>query len=84
MLAGGDNFTLTGRPLLQSDVVDVKATIIEKTIAHTRTNFKKKKRKQYMRINFHRAAQSMVRINSITINKDIDISASMKSEISAE
>lgn len=84
MLVGGDNFTLTGRPLLQSDVVDVKATIIEKTIAHTRTHFRKKKRKQYMRINFHRSAQSMVRINSINVNRDIDRNASMKPEISAE
>lgn len=72
MLAGGDQFTLTGRPLIKPGIVDVQATIIEKTIAHTRTTFKKKRRKQYMRIKFHRSAQTMLRINSITINNEID------------
>lgn len=69
LLAGSDNFTLTGRPLIQPNLVDVQATVIEKTIAHTRTTFKKKRRKQYMRIKFHRSAQSMIRINSITFNQ---------------
>lgn len=73
LLVGGDSFTLTGRPLVQSNVVDIQATVVEKTIAHTRTTFKKKRRKQYMRIKFHRSAQSMIRINSIRINPQIDI-----------
>ncbi|XP_031632197.1 39S ribosomal protein L21, mitochondrial [Contarinia nasturtii] len=76
LLAGGDSFTLTGRPLIQSNLVEVQATVIEKTIAHTRTTFKKKKRKQYMRIKFHRSAQSMIRINSIKIkNTQIDMNS---------
>lgn len=75
LLAGGDSFTLTGRPLVQSNIVDVQATVVEKTIAHTRTTFKKKRRKQYMRIKFHRSAQSMIRINSITIYPQIDTSS---------
>lgn len=73
LLVGGDSFTLTGRPLVQPNVVDVQATVVEKTIAHTRTTFKKKRRKQYMRIKFHRSAQSMIRINSIKINPQIDV-----------
>lgn len=75
LLAGGDSFTLTGRPLVQSNIVDVQATVVEKTIAHTRTTFKKKRRKQYMRIKFHRSAQSMIRINSIAIYPQIDTSS---------
>ncbi|XP_055305720.1 39S ribosomal protein L21, mitochondrial [Sitodiplosis mosellana] len=75
LLVGGDSFTLTGRPLVQPNIVDVQATVVEKTIAHTRTTFKKKRRKQYMRIKFHRSAQSMIRINSITINPQIDINS---------
>lgn len=73
LLVGGESFTLTGRPLVQSNLVDVQATIVEKTIAHTRTTFKKKRRKQYMRIKFHRSAQSMIRINSIKLNSQIDV-----------
>lgn len=72
LMVGGDKFTLTGRPLIQNGVADVQATVIEKTLAHTRTTFKKKRRKQYMRIKFHRSAQTMLRINSITLNNQID------------
>lgn len=81
LLAGGDKFTLTGRPLLQPNLVDVQATVIEKTIAHTRTTFKKKRRKQYMRIKFHRSAQSMIRINSITLNQTKMDTESSKMEL---
>lgn len=76
LLVGGENFTLAGRPLVQPNLVDVQATIVEKTIAHTRTTFKKRRRKQYMRIKFHRSAQSMIRINSININPQIDVNSS--------
>lgn len=72
---GGDNFTVTGRPLVQRNLVDVQATVIEKTLAHTRTVFKKKPRKNFRRIKFHRATQSMIRINSITLNPQIDTNA---------
>lgn len=72
LLAGGDDFTLIGRPLVQPGVVDVQATIVEKTIAHTRTVFRKKRRKNYMNIKFHRSSQTMLRINSITIKNEID------------
>lgn len=68
LIAGGDKFTITGRPLLKPGLVDVRATIVEKTIAHPKTTFKKKRRKQYMRIKWHRSALTLVRINSIAIN----------------
>lgn len=66
---------MTGRPLIQGNLVDVQATVIEKTLAHTRTVFKKKHRKNFRRIRFHRATQSMIRINSITLNPQIDTNA---------
>lgn len=68
---GGERFTIAGRPLMKRGLVDVQATIVEKTIAHPRTTFKKKRRKQYMRIKWHRSAQTLLRINSIKINNDI-------------
>lgn len=78
LLVGGDKFTVTGRPLIQRNLVDVQATVIEKTLAHTRTNFRKKPRKNYKRIKFHRSIQSMIRINSITLNPQIDMNAKQR------
>lgn len=72
LLAAGSDFSLIGTPLVQPGLVDVQATIIEKTLSHTRTHFKKKRRKQFMRINFQRAENTMVRINSINITKPVD------------
>lgn len=63
---------MIGRPIVSSEVVDVQATIIEKTLSHTRTHFKKKRRKQYMRINFCRTPTTMIRINSINFVEKVD------------
>ncbi|XP_035786972.1 39S ribosomal protein L21, mitochondrial-like [Anopheles albimanus] len=71
LLAGGSDFSLIGRPLLAPGLVDVQATIVEKTLSHTRTHFRKKRRKQYMRINFYRSQQTMIRINSIDITRKL-------------
>lgn len=65
MLAGCKDFTLFGRPILEPGTVDVQATVVDKTLSHTKTHFRKKRRKQYMRINFQRVYQTMLRINSI-------------------
>ena len=51
LLVGAADFTLIGRPLIERGLVTVHATIIEKTLSHTKTHFKKKRRKQYKRIN---------------------------------
>ncbi|EDS30930.1 39S ribosomal protein L21, mitochondrial [Culex quinquefasciatus] len=69
LLAGGKDFSLIGRPLVPAGLVDVQATIIEKSLSHTKTHFRKKRRKQYMRINFFRAQQTMIRINSIELSE---------------
>ncbi|XP_049292006.1 39S ribosomal protein L21, mitochondrial [Anopheles funestus] len=71
LLAGSKDFSLIGRPLLTPGLVDVQATIIEKTLSHTRTHFRKKRRKQYIRINFYRTQQTMIRINSIDITRKL-------------
>ncbi|XP_053680940.1 39S ribosomal protein L21, mitochondrial [Anopheles nili] len=72
LLAGGKDFSLIGRPLLAPGLVDVQATIIEKTLSHTRTHFRKKRRKQYIRINFYRTQQTMIRINSIDVTRQLN------------
>lgn len=51
LLVGSSDFTLIGRPLLNREQVSVDVTVIEKSLSHTKTHFKKKRRKQYMRIN---------------------------------
>ncbi|XP_037825919.1 39S ribosomal protein L21, mitochondrial-like [Lucilia sericata] len=72
LLAGAKDFTLIGAPLLEPGLVDVKATIIEKTLTHTKTHFKNKRRKQYLRINFQRSPNTMIRINSIEVTRKVD------------
>lgn len=49
LVLGAAEFSLIGRPLVQQGLVNVEATVIEKTLSHTKTYFKKKRRKQYMR-----------------------------------
>ena len=72
LIAGAQDFSLIGRPILQKGLVDVQATVIEKSLSHTRTVFKKKRRKQFMRINFQRMETTMLRINSINITNLVD------------
>lgn len=72
LLAGTKDFSLIGRPLVQPGLVNVTATVISKGLSHTRTHFKKKRRKQFMRINFQRAQQTMLRINSVEIANKIN------------
>lgn len=72
LVAGTKDFSLIGRPLVQPGLVNVTATIISKGLSHTRTHFKKKRRKQFMRINFQRAQQTMLRINSVDIANKIN------------
>ncbi|KAH8239491.1 hypothetical protein KR032_004861 [Drosophila birchii] len=72
LLAGARDFTLVGRPILEPGLVSVKATVVEKTLTHTKTHFRKKRRKQYMRINFQRSPNTMIRINSIELARPLD------------
>lgn len=67
LLIGSSSFSLVGRPLLPLNQVSVKATIIEKTLAHTKVRFKYIKRKQHRRINFVKVAQTYMRVNTIEL-----------------
>lgn len=71
LLVGGKDFTLIGRPVLDPNAVNVTATVVDKDLSHTRTNFERVKRKQYMRINFVRKEITMLRINSVNVTRDI-------------
>lgn len=51
LLVGSTDFTLVGRPILNRELVSVDVTVIEKTLSHTKTRFRFRKRKQYRRIN---------------------------------
>ncbi|XP_062554978.1 large ribosomal subunit protein bL21m [Armigeres subalbatus] len=70
LLAGGKDFSLIGRPMVPHGLVNINATVVEKSLSHTKTHFRKKRRKQYMRINFYRTQQTMLRINSIEVNSE--------------
>ncbi|XP_063974133.1 large ribosomal subunit protein bL21m [Diachasmimorpha longicaudata] len=72
LLVGGTDFTLVGRPLVNRELASVDATVIEKTMSHTKTEFRMRKRKQYRRIHFRRVQHTILRINSININRAID------------
>ncbi|EZA58554.1 hypothetical protein DMN91_008997 [Ooceraea biroi] len=72
LLVGSTDFTLVGRPLLNRELVTIDATVIEKTLSHTKTRFRFVPRKQFRRINFYRVQFTMLRINCISINGNID------------
>ncbi|XP_012286415.1 39S ribosomal protein L21, mitochondrial [Orussus abietinus] len=72
MLVGSSNFTLIGRPILNRSLATVDVTVIEKTMSHTKTRFRMLQRKQFKRINFLRVQHTMVRINSINLNRGIN------------
>ncbi|XP_059622854.1 large ribosomal subunit protein bL21m [Phlebotomus argentipes] len=72
LLVGGKDFSLIGRPIVQKGLVDIQATIIEKTLSHTRTYFRMKRRKQFRRTHFHRNSNTMIRINSIDITGEVN------------
>ncbi|XP_017783139.1 PREDICTED: 39S ribosomal protein L21, mitochondrial [Nicrophorus vespilloides] len=68
LMVGAKDFTLIGRPIVEDGLANVTATVIEKTLSHTKTDFKKKRRKQYKNINFYRIQQTMLRINTIDLS----------------
>ncbi|XP_056643367.1 39S ribosomal protein L21, mitochondrial [Diorhabda carinulata] len=72
LLAGSADFTLIGTPIIEQGLVRVEATVIEKTLSHTKTHFRKKRRKQYMRIHFYRIPQTYLRIKEISIQDEIN------------
>merc|ERR1711946_110960 len=72
LLVGSKDFTLLGRPILRPDLVRIEATVVEKSLTHTKTHFKKSGRKEYMRINFFRHHFSILRINCVSLEGLLD------------
>lgn len=72
LLVGASDFTIIGRPLVQRGLVRVEATVIEKSLSHTKTHFRKRRRKQYKRINFFRIPQTMLRVNRVEIVGEVN------------
>ena len=68
LLVGNDSFTLIGRPILSRDLVQIEATVLEKTMTTTYYNiFAIPRNHGYRRWRFQRFPLTMFRINRITI-----------------
>uniref|UniRef100_A0A131Z298 Large ribosomal subunit protein bL21m n=1 Tax=Rhipicephalus appendiculatus TaxID=34631 RepID=A0A131Z298_RHIAP len=75
LLVGARDFTLLGRPLLDRSLVRVDATVVEKSLSQTKRNFVYIKRSRYERHHFYRYPQTILRINSIQLLRDINAPA---------
>jgi large subunit ribosomal protein L21 len=71
LLAGSENFTLVGTPLLSNEKVRVLATVTEHSKTAKVIVFKKKRRKNYKRKRGHRQDITVLRINDVHISSDI-------------
>ncbi|KAG9336348.1 hypothetical protein JZ751_002695 [Albula glossodonta] len=67
LLAGGEDFTLIGRPLLSRNLVKVEATVIEKTESRPKVHMRFWKRHRYQRKRIIVQPQTVLRINKIEI-----------------
>lgn len=68
LLLGNADFTLVGRPVLNRDLVQVEATVIEKTMSQTYFNmYSIPRNRGYRRYRFFRNPLSMLRISEITV-----------------
>ncbi|XP_045592526.1 large ribosomal subunit protein bL21m [Procambarus clarkii] len=72
LAVGGRDFTLFGRPLLSKDLVNIEATVVEKTLSHCRVFHSYKRRENARRTKFGRQTHTMLRINRIEITHNID------------
>lgn len=67
LLVGGANFTLIGKPILPTNVVNVSASIINKDLTHTKFRFFKIAKKRVNNLNFVREELTFLRINKIEV-----------------
>lgn len=67
LLAGSENFTLLGTPILNPSIVRVTATVVEHGRAAKIVIFKKKRRKNYKRKKGYRQDNTTLRINGIEL-----------------
>ncbi|XP_067305106.1 39S ribosomal protein L21, mitochondrial [Pseudorasbora parva] len=67
LLVGGSDFTLIGKPLLSCDLVQVHATVIEKTESWPMVHMRFWKRHRFQKKRIIIQPQSVLRINTIDI-----------------
>ena len=72
MCVGGSDFTLFGRPLLPHGMVSVEATVVEKTLSRTKISQVFRRRENFKKTYFTREKWSLLRINDISINREVD------------
>ena len=49
LMIGAKDFSLLGRPLLPKDLVRVEATVVEKSLSHSKINHKFKSKERYVK-----------------------------------
>lgn len=79
LMVGARDFTLLGRPLLDQGLVRVDATVVEKTLSHTKRNFIFIKRSRFERHYFYRYPYTVLRINSVEILRDVNAPSEQES-----
>lgn len=67
LLVGGQDFTIVGRPVLSAQQVRVEATILEKTLSHTKIMFWYHKRKDHRVFRLLKDSLTVLRINDIAV-----------------
>jgi len=72
LLIGSADFTLVGRPLLPRDLVNVEATIVEKSLSHKKINFYAVGKREVKHTDFEREHTTTLRINKIELLKGVD------------
>ncbi|KAH6927176.1 hypothetical protein HPB50_000139 [Hyalomma asiaticum] len=75
LLVGARDFTLLGRPMLDRGLVRIDATVVEKTLSQTKRRFHYVKRSRYERHHFYRFPQTILRVNSIQLLRDVNAPA---------
>jgi len=74
LLVGGNDFTLTGRPVLPPDQAYIKATVVEKTLDRTDMMYRHRPvyRCRFSMLRFRKTPQTILRINTICLTKKLD------------
>lgn len=68
LLVGSKDFTLIGKPLLSRTLVNVEATVIEKTLTHSKPCLNYRPRKNDRKFKLFKGEQTIIVINKIAVN----------------
>jgi len=74
LLVGSKDFTLFGRPLLPRDLINITATVVEKSLSHTKVTFRRMRKARFVKnsTRWNREYNTTIRINSIDLLKPVD------------